>query len=72
MRPGRDEARLRLRRLGIVSVLTRGDLPAESGDPTGEAERSVLGGQEAAEAIVPLEGLKVGKGCWSRCWTRRS
>jgi hypothetical protein len=44
---------------GIVSVLTRGDLPAGSGEPTGEAERPVLGGQESAEAIVPA-GESVG------------
>ena len=42
---------------GTVSVLTRGDLLAESGDPTGQAERSVLGGQESAEAIVPEPSL---------------
>ena len=39
---------------GTESVLTRGDLPAESGEPTGEAERLTLGGQESAEAIVPV------------------
>ena len=51
---------------GTVSVLTRGDLPAESGEPTGEAERSVLGGQESAEAIVPT-----GEPCrWGRAERR--
>ena len=38
---------------GIVSVLTRGDLPAGSGEPTGLIERWGLGGQGSAEAIVP-------------------
>lgn len=47
---------------GIVSVLTRGDLPAESGEPTGQTERFVLGGQESAEAIVPAGEPEGGEG----------
>ena len=47
---------------GIESVLTRGDLPAESGEPTGQAERPGLGGQGSAEAIVPAEESVGGEG----------